>query len=67
MKNLKQFTISQVGDIFQIEKFKTLTPVFYKGQEYQFQFDFGAEKKGLKIINIIKMVHPLKVVGFFKY
>tara|TARA_R110002167_G_scaffold43272_1_gene130836 strand:+ start:208 stop:411 length:204 start_codon:yes stop_codon:yes gene_type:complete len=67
MKNLKEFTVSQVGNIFKIEKFKTLTPVFYKGKEYQFQFDFKAEEKGERILNIIKIGTPLKVVGFFRY
>ena len=65
MKNLKEFTIDQVANIFQIEKFTTLTPMFYKGQKYQFQFNF--EDETYHTMNIIKMVNPVKIVGFFKF
>jgi len=58
---MKQFTYEQIGDIFQIERFPTLTPMFYKGQEYQLQFDLNDEN----IMNVIKMNNQ-KIVGFFK-
>ena len=58
---MKQFTYEQIGDIFQIERFPTLTPMFYQGQEYQLQFDYNDEN----IMNVIKMNNQ-KIVGFFK-
>ena len=64
---MKEFTIEQVGNIFKTETFKTLTPMKYKGANYIFQFDFEAEKKGGRIINIVKTGLPAKTVGFFKY
>ena len=60
---MKHFTREQVANIFQIERFLTLTPMFYKNEEYQLQFDFQDES--LNTINIIKMKNQ-KVVGFFK-
>jgi len=60
---MKAFTIEQVGNIFQIERFLTLTPMFYKNEEYQLQFDFSDES--WNTMNIIKM-KTKKVVGFFK-
>lgn len=59
----KEFTIEQVGNIFRIERFKTLTPMFYKNEEYQLQFDFNDQT--FNTINIIKMKNR-KVVGYFK-
>jgi len=60
---MKEFTHEQIGDIFQIERFLTLTPMFYKNEEYQLQFDFSDES--YNTMNIIKM-KTKKVVGFFK-
>lgn len=60
---MKEFTIEQVGNIFQIERFLTLTPMFYKNEEYQLQFDFSDQT--FNTINIIKMKNQ-KVVGYFK-
>ena len=60
---MKEFTIEQVGNIFQIERFLTLTPMFYKGEEYQMQFDFKDDS--LNTMNVIKMSNQ-KIVGFFK-
>tara|TARA_R110000744_G_scaffold33752_1_gene79126 strand:- start:237 stop:500 length:264 start_codon:yes stop_codon:yes gene_type:complete len=62
LENMKAFTIEQVGTIFQIERFLTLTPMFYKNEEYQFQFDFNDET--YNTMNIIKM-KTQKVVGYF--
>lgn len=59
---MKAFTMEQVGNIFQIERFFTLTPMFYKNEEYQFQFDFNDET--YNTMNIIKM-KTKKVVGYF--
>ena len=60
---MKQFTVEQVGDIFKIERFLTLTPMKYRGVTYVFQFDFNDET--YKTLNIIR-VKDNKVVGFFK-
>jgi len=60
---MKLFTIAQIGNIFQIETFRTLTPMFYKGQQYQLQFDFNDES--YNTMNVIKMSNQ-KVVGYFK-
>ena len=60
---MKAFTAEQIGNIFQIERFLTLTPMFYKGQEYQLQFDFKDDS--LNTLNVIKMSNQ-KTVGFFK-
>jgi|GEM_PF-3909347 hypothetical protein len=59
---MKAFTMEQVGNIFQIERFLTLTPMLYKNEEYQFQFDFNDET--YNTMNIIKM-KTQKVVGYF--
>lgn len=60
---MKAFTTEQIGNIFQIETFRTLTPMFYKGQEYQLQFDFNDDS--YNTMNVIKMSNK-KIVGFFK-
>ena len=67
MKNIKEFTVEQVANIFKIEKFMTLTPMKYKGNIYEFQFDFKAEERGERILNIIKTNKKVEIVGFFKY
>jgi hypothetical protein len=59
---MKAFTMEQVGNIFQIERFLTLTPMFYKNEEYQLQFDFNDET--YNTMNIIK-IKTQKVVGYF--
>ena len=60
---MKLFTAQQIGRIFKIDRFLTLTPMFYKGQEYQLQFDFNDES--WNTMNVIKISND-KIVGFFK-
>jgi len=63
----KELTVEKVANIFKIERFQTLTTYKYKGKSYQFQFDFKAEEKGERIINIFNIENPNKVVAFFRY
>ena len=69
----KEFTASQVLNIFNLRAadVRTLTDYRYKGKTYQFQFDFEAEKKGERVLNIIRIGRSAqqldKKVGFFKY
>tara|TARA_R110000796_G_scaffold144288_4_gene261018 strand:+ start:1803 stop:1991 length:189 start_codon:yes stop_codon:yes gene_type:complete len=60
---MKAFTAEQIGNIFQIERFLTLTPMFYKGEEYQLQFDFNDDS--YNTMNLIK-ISSQKIVGHFK-
>jgi hypothetical protein len=72
-QQVKKFTIDQVFQIFNIKgQLLTLTNYKYKGENYVFQFNFEAEKKGERIMNIIKtnvdgVIGRNNIVGQFEY